>query len=126
MRTRSDSFRLPRAGARPARRAILLGLALLVAACSGRSPRSGTFELPPACDAFVAKYESCLRAAVPSLPSVAKDRAAQTRASLQEEAQRAAEAAAATSTASNLTNLATKCSENLQRLTATCGAARTN
>ncbi len=63
-----------------------LALLLLTSplACSGHSPASGT-ELPPACNAFVAKYESCIKASVPSLPAVAKQRAAQTRAALEKE-----------------------------------------
>jgi hypothetical protein len=90
--------------------------------CSGRAAGSTSKELPPECDAFVAKYESCVQAAVPALPAVAKQRAAQTRASLEQEAQRATTA----NRPENLAALATKCQDNLQRLASSCGTTRTN
>jgi hypothetical protein len=107
--------------------AVLLVAALLTAvACSGSSSQMGTPELPADCDSFVTKYETCLKAAVPTLPALAKERSEQTRTALQEEARRATTATTAAATVTNLTALATKCHDNLQRLTATCGSSRTN
>jgi hypothetical protein len=102
--------------------ATLLG----VAACSGRSFETGTPDLPLECNAFVAKYESCFKASVPSLPAVAKERAALTRSALEEEARRASAAPSPGDSATRLNALAAKCHDNLQRLAATCGTTRTN
>jgi hypothetical protein len=104
-----------------------LATALLTAGCSAKSVGEGTPELPPSCNAFVAKYEQCITASVPSMPQVAKERAAQTRAALEAEAKRATAAPAPVgSSAPGLTALATKCNDNLQRLTTSCGSSRTN
>ncbi|MGO8991823.1 MAG: hypothetical protein ACLQVI_00735 [Polyangiaceae bacterium] len=102
-----------------------LALLLLTSplACSGHSPASGT-ELPPACNAFVAKYESCIKASVPSLPAVAKQRAAQTRAALEKEVEGTGMAGGPIR--ESLSALATKCQDNVQRLAASCGSSRTN
>jgi hypothetical protein len=97
---------------------LLLVATVLVPACSGTSRRTGSGDLPADCNAFVATYESCLTAVNPSLPEVAKERGAQTREALTEEAKRAT---ASSSGAAGLTALATKCHANLQRLTASCG-----
>jgi hypothetical protein len=99
---------------------------LAAVACSGRGAGTGTPELPPDCDQFVTKYESCLHATVPSLPALAKQRSAQTRAALEDEARRATTATTAAATTANLTALATKCHDNLQRLTASCGSSPTH
>jgi hypothetical protein len=106
----------------PLRLSLLLGVALLAAACSGRTLGTGTPDLPPACDAFVTKYEACIKASVPAMPAVAEERAAQTRAALEKEVERAN---TRTSTP-NLTALATKCQDNLQRLTTSCGSSHAN
>jgi hypothetical protein len=109
----------------PLQIALLLAAALLAAACSGRSLGTGTPDLPPACDAFVAKYEACLSAEIPSLPSLAKERAAQTRAALENEAGRIGTAATRTNP-TNRAALETKCNANLQRLTASCSSPHTH
>ena len=98
---------------------------LAAVACSGRSG-TGTPELPPDCDHFVTKYEMCLKATIPSLPELAKQRSAQTRAALEDEARRATTATTAAATTAGLTALATKCQSNLQRLTASCGSSPTH
>jgi len=103
--------------------AFVLAAAVLAAvACSGRGATAGAPELPPACDAFVAKYEACVKASVPSMPAVAKERAAQTRAALEKEAERASVGTATP----NLTALVTKCQDNLDRLASGCGSSHTN
>src|ERR1700729_4063683 len=106
----------------PLRIVAFLATALLATACSGQSLGTGTPDLPPACDAFVTKYEACIKASVPSMPAVAKERAAQTRAALEKEVERASVGTATP----NLTALATKCQDNLQRLAASCSSSHTN
>lgn len=103
------------------------GAALLVVACSAKGTDPTATDLPPACDAFVAKYEQCIAASAPSLPALAKQRAAQTRDALEKEVARAsAIPAPAGSGATALTALVTKCNDNLQRLTTSCGSSKTN
>jgi hypothetical protein len=112
-----------RAGSLPA--ALLL---TALTACTARAHRTGSSDLPRECEAFVATYETCLKSTLPSLPQVAQERAAQTRTVLQQEAERATSAPPSASSAvetQSLTALANKCQENLKRLTASCGAART-
>jgi hypothetical protein len=91
---------------------------LLAAASAGCSSGGGSQEaareLPPDCNAFVAKYEACLSSAFPSMPQLAKQRADQTRTSLESEVQHA-----------NLTTLTQLCRDNLQGLSTTCGASPT-
>ena len=101
---------------------VLAATFLAAVACSGRGAGTSTPDLPPACDAFVTKYEACVKASVPSMPAVAKERAAQTRAALEKEVERASVGTATP----NLTALATKCQDNLQRLAASCGSSHTN
>jgi hypothetical protein len=121
--TESDAPRTHRVRQPSARIAFVLAATFLAAvACSGKGAGTGTPELPPACDAFVAKYEACVKASVPSMPAVAKERAAQTRAALEKEVERAS---VGTDTP-NLTALVTKCQDNLQRLTTSCGSSRKN
>jgi hypothetical protein len=105
---------------------LLLATTLLAVACSGRTYEAGIPAPPTDCDNFVTKYESCVQIAVPSLPGVAKERAAQTRGALEEEARRANTASTTAAITANLTALATKCHDNLQRLNASCGSTRTN
>jgi hypothetical protein len=106
---------------------LLLAATLLAAvACSGRGAGTGTPELPPACDQFVTKYESCLKATIPSLPALAKQRSSQTRTALEQEARRGTTATTAAAATASLTALATKCQDNLQRLTASCGSSPTH
>jgi hypothetical protein len=120
------SFWTPSA-ARQFRTGLALAAGLLAAACSGRGSGTGAPELPASCNAFVAKYEQCITASVPSMPQVAKERAAQTRAALEAEAKRVTGGSLpAGSGPHDLTALATKCNDNLQRLTASCGSSRTN
>jgi hypothetical protein len=109
MQPRKGSSGASPPGSRPARKATLLAFAFLVAACSARSSGTVTANLPESCEAFVAKYEASIKASVPSLPALAKERAAQTRAALEKEAQRA-------TTPASLSALATKCQSNLQNL----------
>lgn len=70
----------------------LVATFLAAVACSGRGAGTGTPGLPPDCDRFVTKYESCLKATIPSLPALAKQRSSQTRMALEEEARRATSA----------------------------------
>jgi hypothetical protein len=116
------AFAFPNAARAPLRIVAFLAIALLTAACSGRSLGTGTPDLPPACDAFVTKYEACVKASVPSMPAVAKERAAQTRAALEKEFERASSG----TNAPNLTALVTKCQDNLQRLASSCGSSHAN
>ena len=120
----SASPSVPAPAARATIRTVAALLPLLLAgACSGKGTWTGRTDLPPACDAFVTKYETCMTAALPSLPAVARERAAQTRAALVKEVERANDATSSAA-AANLTALATKCQGNLQRLAATCGSSR--
>lgn len=104
---------------------VLLTPLVLLAACSGRpSGDAAARALPPACTAFVAKYEACIKTSVPSLPGVAQERAAQTRSSLELEAERAG---ASTSTAAqDLAALEARCEDNLRRLSLSCTPSRMN
>ncbi len=112
----------------PSARALVALVAVFAAGCGGSHSSAGDVDLPPACTAFVAKYEQCIQASVPSLPAVAKERAAQTRAALEQEARRAVAAPVpneATDT-TPLAKLAATCTTNLQRLSTSCGPSRTN
>jgi hypothetical protein len=102
---------------------VVLATTLLLA-CSARSAGTGAAELPASCNAFVTKYEACTRASVPSMPELAKKRAAQTRASLETQA-----AQATAEPGHDIEALATECQNQLQRLTASCDpslSTRTN
>lgn len=82
-------------------------------ACSVKLRGGGQAELPRECESFVASYEHCLAVTIPSLPQLAKDRAAQTRAALEQEA-----------THGNMTALADTCRTNQQQLGACTFSAR--
>ena len=91
----------------------MLFLVACASACSGKLGGGGQAELPRECESFVAKYEHCLAVTIPSLPQLAKDRAAQTRAALEQEV-----------THGNLTALADTCRTNQQQLGACTSSAR--
>jgi hypothetical protein len=105
-----------------------MALSVALAACSARAPVT---DLPPVCDAFLAKYEQCMTASLPTLPAVVKERAEQTRGALEKEVARARSLAPSTGADGNPTNsalaaLEAKCNDNLQRVTASCASSRTH
>jgi hypothetical protein len=112
---------------REAVRYLAIGLpfafAALLACSSGSTHATGSSELPPDCTAFVAKYEACISSSVPSLPAIAKERAAQTRDALEQEAKRASAGASAMTA---METLAAKCRTNMKTLAGTCAPASSN
>ena len=93
---------------------VLLMLVVPLGACSARhtDSKDTAATLPEDCDAFVAAYEACIASSSPASASIAHDRREQTHAALVEEARHASGDA-----------LASKCRDNLRRLTATCGGS---
>jgi hypothetical protein len=90
---------------------LLAGLpfACMALGCSSNTAPHPEVALPAECGSFLAQFERCLVQALPSTPDVGRARAAQTRASLLHEAQRADAAA-----------LSVRCKANLERLNSSC------
>ena len=82
--------------------------AFVLVGCSQATPHP---DLPRECEAFVSRYQACLAATIPSRPEIARDRAAQTRASLEESTARASE-----SGPQAVAQLASSCEANPQSL----------